>query len=106
MGRYRRSGAWRRRWRFYQIPDRRRPAMLDRTAQAVLDRVDAERVANLALDLVKIRSYTGETLEASEFYVETLRLTGLHVDVYADFPRTPSIVGRLKGSGGGKSLEL
>jgi acetylornithine deacetylase len=80
--------------------------MLDRIAQSVVDLVDERRVANFALELVKIRSYTGETLEASEFYVDALRRTGLTVDVYPDYPRTPSIVGRLKGSGGGRSLEL
>ncbi len=80
--------------------------MRDDVVQAVLDRVDADRVAQLALDLVRIRSYTGETLEATEFYVEKLRSTGLPVEIFADYPRTPSVVARLPGRDQHPSLEL
>jgi acetylornithine deacetylase/succinyl-diaminopimelate desuccinylase-like protein len=80
--------------------------MLDTTARAVLDSVDANRVASLALDLVRIRSYTGETIEATEFYVDRLRRSGLSVEVYRDFPRSPSVVGRLAGRARHPALEL
>jgi acetylornithine deacetylase/succinyl-diaminopimelate desuccinylase-like protein len=80
--------------------------MSDSVVQAVLDHVDARRVGELALNLVKIRSYTGETVEATDYYVDVLRGMGLQVEVFRDYPRSPSVVARLKGDGTGPSLEL
>jgi acetylornithine deacetylase/succinyl-diaminopimelate desuccinylase-like protein len=74
--------------------------------ERVIAAVDEQRVANLTLDLCKIRSYTGDTQEATDHYIGVLRRMGLEVEVYEDFPRTPSVVARLRGAGGGSSLEL
>lgn len=80
--------------------------MSDSIVQTVLDHVDAQRVGELALSLVRIRSYTGDTLEATEYYVDVLREMGLRVEVFRDYPRTPCVVARLPGDGTGPSLEL
>ena len=80
--------------------------MSDSVVQAVLDHVDSRRVGELALNLVKIRSYTGETVEATDYYVDVLRGMGLQVEMFRDYPRSPSVVAWLKGDGTGPSLEL
>ncbi len=74
--------------------------------QRALELVDGARVANLTLDLVRIRSYTGETVEVAECYADHLAGLGLEVQVLRDFPRTPQVVARLRGTGGGPTLEL
>ena len=81
-------------------------AARDAAVQRALGMVDAQRVAELTLDLVRIRSYTGETVAAAEFYADHLSKLGLEVQVLRDFPRTPQVVARLRGTGRGPTLEL
>ncbi len=81
-------------------------AVDDAAIKRALGLVDAQRVAQLTLDLVKIKSYTGETVEVAEFYARTLKDLGLEVQLLRDFPRTPQVVARLRGTGGGPTLEL
>jgi acetylornithine deacetylase/succinyl-diaminopimelate desuccinylase-like protein len=75
-------------------------------AERVAAAVDAERVARLTLDLCRIRSYTGDTQEATDVYLDVLREMGLTIQVFDEFPGTPSVVATLPGAGGGRSLEL
>ncbi len=75
-------------------------------AEQVMAAVDEAWVTQLTLDLCRIRSYTGDTQAATDFYLGVLREMGLAVEVFDDFPRTPSVVARLRGAGGGRSLEL
>jgi acetylornithine deacetylase/succinyl-diaminopimelate desuccinylase-like protein len=70
------------------------------------DRVDGARLERLTFDLVKIRSYTGESREVSEFYGQYLRDIGLDVEMNRDFPNSPCVIARLRGAGGGPTLTL
>jgi len=70
------------------------------------ERVDAARLERLTFDLVKIRSYTGESREVSEFYGQYLRDIGLDVEMNRDFPNSPCVIARLRGVGGGPTLTL
>jgi acetylornithine deacetylase/succinyl-diaminopimelate desuccinylase-like protein len=75
-------------------------------AERVMAAVEAERVARLTLDLCRIRSYTGDTREATDFYLTVLRGMGLAIQTFDEFPGTPMVVATLPGVGGGRSLEL
>ncbi len=75
-------------------------------ASQLVDRVDARRLEQLTFNLVKIRSYTGECREVSEFFGQYLRDLGLDVEMNRDFPNSPSVIGRLRGSGDGPTLTL
>jgi len=79
---------------------------MDETAARVLAAVRQDRVAALALDLVRIRSYTGETREATERFIVECQDLGLQVQRFDDYPSTPVVVARLPGAGGGPTLEL
>jgi len=81
-------------------------ASIDSRLERALERVSGDRAAELTLDLVRIRSYTGETVEVAEHYAGFLAGLGLEVQVLRDFPRTPQVVARLRGTGGGPTLEL
>ena len=72
----------------------------------LLGRVDAERLQQATLDLVRIRSYTGDTREVAAAYARHLVQIGLEVEVLRDFPNAPCVVARLRGAGGGPTLEL
>jgi len=72
----------------------------------LLDRVNADRLQNLTIDLVRIRSYTGDTREVAEAYARCLGEIGLDVQILRDFPQSPCVVGRLRGTGGGPTLEF
>jgi len=72
----------------------------------LLECVDAERLQQLTLDLVGIRSYTGDTREVAAFYARHLKEIGLAVEVLHDYPNAPSVVARLRGTGGGPTLEF
>lgn len=67
----------------------------------MLDPLSAERIAALALELASIPSPTGDTREVTLRFADELRTLGMHVELYEEFPRTPVVVGRLKGGGGG-----
>ncbi len=72
----------------------------------LLGQVDAGRLEALTLELTRIRSYTGDTREVAAAYARHLEQIGLEVEVLRDFPNAPSVVARLRGSSGGRTLEL
>jgi acetylornithine deacetylase len=68
---------------------------------------DAERLADLTLELVEVESPTGDTREVAELYATRLEEIGLDVDVRRDaFPATPTVIGRLHGDREGPRLVL
>ena len=79
---------------------------VDSSIAEAIAKVQPDRIARLTLDLVKIEGYTGETVEVSEFYADHLRGLGLEVELLRDLPRTPVVVARWRGVGGGPTLEL
>ncbi len=74
--------------------------------EELLGRVDAGRLEQLTLDLVRIRSYTGDTREVAGAYARHLEQFGLEVEVLRDFPNDPCVVARLRGAGRGPTLEF
>jgi len=70
-----------------------------------LDQISPERLTKLTYDLVRIKSYTGDTVEAAGFYAEHLTGLGLAVETVTDFPNSPVVIGRLRG-GDGPTLTL
>lgn len=72
----------------------------------LLNRVDPDRLQRLTLDLVRIRSYTGDTREVAETYARYLEEIGLDVEVIRDYPNSPCVVARLRGAGAGPTLEF
>src|SRR5207248_8530588 len=64
-----------------------------------LSRIDADRLAQLALKLVRIESPTGETREVSERFAAALREGGCDVELDRSFPATPVVLARLSGGG-------
>ena len=68
--------------------------------------VDADRLGALTLDLVRIRSYTGDTREVAAAYARCLEGIGLEVELLHQFPQSPCVVARLRGTGSGPTLEF
>src|SRR5512138_3245428 len=69
-------------------------------------RVDANRLEQLTLDLVRIKSYTGDTREVAGAYARCLEEIGLEVQLLDDFPQSPCVVARLRGQGDGPTLQF
>jgi acetylornithine deacetylase/succinyl-diaminopimelate desuccinylase-like protein len=71
------------------------------------DRVDADRLRDLTLELVEIESPTGDTAAVARRYAGILREIGLEVEVLDErFPATPVVIGRLRGKGPGPTIVL
>ncbi len=69
--------------------------------------VDAARVRDLTLELVEVESPTGDTAEVARLYAKRLEEIGMAVELLADdFPATPTVVGRLRGSEPGPTIVL
>lgn len=72
-----------------------------------LDRVEGEALAELTLELVRVQSPTGDTEEVARLYAERLSERGLEVELLDDvFPRTPIVLGRLRGGEPGPTVVL
>jgi acetylornithine deacetylase/succinyl-diaminopimelate desuccinylase-like protein len=69
--------------------------------------VDAERLRDLTLELVRVESPTGETRDAAALYAQRLEELGMEVEVQRDaFPATPIVIGRLGGARAGPTVVL
>ena len=69
--------------------------------------VSADRVRDLALELVEVESPTGDTAEVARLYARRLEEAGLDVELLDQrFPATPIVVGRLRGSRPGPTIVL
>ncbi len=69
--------------------------------------VDAERLRDLTLELVEVESPTGDTFDVAWLYARRLEKLGLEVEVLEDrFPKTPIVIGRLRGGEPGPTIVL
>ncbi len=69
--------------------------------------VSADRVRDLTLELVEIESPTGATAEVARLYARRLEEIGMEVEVLDErFPRTPIVIGRLRGTKPGPTIVL
>ena len=67
--------------------------------------VDANRLRDLTLELVECESPTGDTAQVARLYARRLEEFGLEVELLDErFPRTPIVVGRLKGDRPGPTI--
>ena len=78
----------------------------DELAASLAERVDPERITQLTLDMVRIPSPPGQERAVSEFYAKELRDIGLEVEMDDEYPDSPSVIARLKGSANGTTLQL
>jgi acetylornithine deacetylase/succinyl-diaminopimelate desuccinylase-like protein len=73
----------------------------------VTEQVDAGRLRDLTFELVEVGSPTGDTAEVARLYAERLHQIGMDVEVLDSvFPRTPIVVGRLRGDRPGPTVVL
>ncbi len=72
----------------------------------VLNAVDAKEVIELAKDLVRIKSYTTEETPVARFLHDFFQRRGLESRLQEVDPGRFQVIGRLPGTGGGKSLML
>ena len=69
--------------------------------------VDPDRLRDLTLELVQVDSPTGDTAEVSRLYGRRLAEAGLEVELLDDrFPKTPIVLGRLRGDRPGPTIVL
>jgi acetylornithine deacetylase/succinyl-diaminopimelate desuccinylase-like protein len=67
----------------------------------------ADRVRDLTLELVEIESPTGDTAEVARLYAKRLEEIGMEVEVLDErFPKTPIVIGRLRGSEPGPTIVM
>lgn len=83
-----------------------RPLNLGNSVDKLTGKIDPERIKNLTLDLVRIPSPSGQERCAAEFYADYLRRIGLEVELDDEYADSPSVVARVKGTGGGPTLQL
>ncbi len=72
--------------------------------ELVLNQIDREELAELALTLGNIDSPSGEEKPVADFVEAWLRQEGFQTKVLALLPERPNVVGLYKGTGGGYSL--
>ena len=72
----------------------------------LLDLIKQERLADDIWELVNVHSPTMNEKEAADRYAEMLTKTGAEVEVDRRLPESPNVVGRLKGSRPGATLQL
>jgi acetylornithine deacetylase/succinyl-diaminopimelate desuccinylase-like protein len=71
------------------------------------EHVDAERLRDLTLELVEVESPTGDTAEVAVLYARRLEQIGMDVEVLDEvFPKTPIVIGRLRGDRPGPTIVL
>jgi len=69
--------------------------------------VDADRLRDLTLELVEVESPTGDTAGVARLYARRLAEIGMDVELLDErFPRTPLVVGRLRGGRQGPTIVL
>jgi acetylornithine deacetylase len=73
----------------------------------VTEQVDAGRLRDLTFELVEVESPTGDTAEVARLYARRLEEIGMEVEVLDSvFPKTPTVVGRLRGDRQGPTVVL
>lgn len=73
---------------------------------SALSCISRERAAALTLDLVAIPSPTGDTADVSERLASELRDLDLEVEQFLRLPKTPVVIGRMRGTRPGPTLIL
>lgn len=80
--------------------------------ESLIERIRADRLAQTALDLVRIPSPTGKTREAAGYFAEVYRKLGCEVTILTDIPNAPggsdapSVAAWFRGAGTGPTLQF
>lgn len=74
--------------------------------ETLLNAIDASRLASTAMSLVEIPSPTGDSAEVAALFANRLEALGLEVEVIRELVGSQVIVARLRGTGGGPTLEF
>jgi acetylornithine deacetylase len=77
---------------------------VDAAIDKALSRLNPDTVTQLAVDLVSIRSRTGEELAVAEFLADYMRRGGLDVELQQFAPNRANAVGVIHGEGDGPRL--
>jgi len=72
----------------------------------LLARLDAARLGQLALDLLRVPSPTGDSRQVTLLYAQHLRELGLPVQLDETYPSSPAVYAYLEGNRPGPTLEL
>lgn len=72
--------------------------------ERILERIDTDEVADLALELARRHGPPGEEIEVAEFVEDWMRRAGLGPRRVGVVPERPNVVACLPGTGGGRSL--
>jgi len=73
--------------------------MTDQIVRELCDRVSAERLRDLTLELVRIPSPTGDAVQVTQRYAERVEEIGLPVEIDTAYPGSPSTISRWGPSG-------
>ncbi|MDA2914686.1 hypothetical protein MYX77_12195, partial [Acidobacteriia bacterium AH_259_A11_L15] len=73
-------------------------------AEKILAHVSEQEIVSLACDVINIPSPTGEELEMARYLRAAMERTGLSVTWQEVEDGRPNVIGRLEGTGTGKSL--
>ncbi len=79
---------------------------MDSVSERLQQQIEPARVHQLALELVRIPSPTGDSRQVAELYAERLRGLGLEVQLDVEFPESPSVIAYVEGGRPGPTLEL
>jgi acetylornithine deacetylase/succinyl-diaminopimelate desuccinylase-like protein len=77
---------------------------IDATAQKVMDRIDADELVKVALDLGNIDSPTGSEGPVADYVHDWLTRQGFAARKVGLLPDRPNVIGLLPGTGRGRSL--
>jgi acetylornithine deacetylase/succinyl-diaminopimelate desuccinylase-like protein len=78
--------------------------MLDARARKVLERIDADELVKVTLDLGNIDSPSGSEAPVADYVFAWLTREGFPVKKVALMPERPNVVATLPGTGGGRSM--
>lgn len=73
---------------------------------ALLEAIDADRLAATAMSLVEVPSPTGASAEVATLFSGLLETLGLEVEVVRELTGSQVVIGRLGGAGNGPTMEL
>ena len=79
---------------------------LSEIAQLAASAVSRHRVMEETHRFISVPSPTGQEAAFAALYADTLSDLGLETTLDEEFENSPSVIGRLKGSGGGPTLQL
>ena len=72
----------------------------------LIQEISRQRLADDIWTLVNIPSPTGHERRAALAYAEMMKAAGAEVEIDETLPDSPAVIGRLKGSRPGKTLQL